>query len=229
MGLNIFISGHTSGIGLVTLQKLLNKGANVTGVARRKLDGAMAGLTQIQADLSDKKDVLRVCNSLAHESFDVVILNAGYNTIKPPEAYTPEEIMDICTLNFTAHAALLRACLPGLLNRKGSVIGIGSVSGLEVEKWNNYYGASKAGFHHLLDNMFEQYRRQDLRVTNIIPDIAKTNFYEHQQFEPSAEPDTFITPEAIAEVITGLIFEPPAYVPAQIVMRPQRFALNRKK
>lgn len=229
MALNILISGHTSGIGLAVVQRLLEQGASVTGIARRKLDRAPPGLTQHQADLSDKKELLRVCNTLEQERFDVLILNAGYNSIKPPEAYTPEEIIDICTLNFTAHAALLRACLPGLLNHKGNVIGIGSVSGLEVEKWNNYYGASKAGFHHLLDNLFEQYRRQGLRVTSIIPDIAKTNFYGHQQFEPSAEPETFITPEAIAEVINGLIFDPPAYVPTQLVMRPQRFALNRKK
>lgn len=223
--MHILLTGHTSGIGKNLCELLLQNNYQITGIARSKIDLVKPNLNQIQADLTNLEALKKVCNKISKTKFDIVILNAGYNDIKPAESYSINETIDICTLNFTAHAAILRACLPGLLNQKGWIFGIGSFSGLEVEKWNNFYGSAKAGLHHLLENIFNQYRKQDLKVTNIIPDIVNSSFYNHQQYKPSLNKDTYIESLEIAKLINNLIVNPPAYVPTQMVIRPQRFEL----
>ncbi len=224
----ILITGHSKGVGAALTQQLLEQGYEVLGIARTQV-AAHPQLTQWTYDLSKQDEVMKACERLSKEKLDVVILNAGWNDIRPAEAYAVEEIFNITTLNFTAHATILRATISSLLQNRGWVFGLGSFSGLEVERWNNYYGASKAALHHLLKNIFEQYRKQGLRVTTVIPDITQSSFYLHQQFEPAAERETHLLPEEIADVITRYIINEPAYVPEQLVMRPQRFELKRKK
>jgi short-subunit dehydrogenase len=226
---NILLTGHTKGIGHETLKLLLHEGYHVTGVSRTTIKSEEKNLQQIQADLSNQNEIISLCNKLSEKSFDAIILNAGYNDIRPAESYKVDELLQIINVNFTAHAAILRACIPSLLNNKGHVIGMGSFSALETGKWNNYYGASKAGFHHLLKNIFEQYRKQGLRVSNIIPDITASEFYAHQQFEPAEDDTAYIKPQSIANIIFDLIAHPKDYVPLEIVVRPQRFELRRKK
>ena len=63
----------------------------------------------------------------------------------------------------------------------------------------------------------------------IIREIRQVDFYKHQQFEPTDDAETFLRPEEVAHVISGFIINAPAYVPAQVVLRPQRFELRRKK
>jgi short-subunit dehydrogenase len=226
--MNILLTGHTKGIGHEILKLLLKQNCTVHTVSRTRLTNEHPNLTQYSCDLSNTVETEKLCNKLDKIKFDAVILNAGYNHIKPADAYKTEEIIKIINVNFTSNAALIRATLPGLLNQKGTIIGLGSYSALEVAKWNNFYGASKAGFHHLLKNIFEQYRKQGLRVSNIIPDITNTAFYEHQDFEPAKDEETYINPSEIAELVNELLFNPKKYVPLEILIRPQKFEIKRK-
>ncbi len=226
----IILTGHTRGIGMETLQLLLNKGFSVTGIARTKIEQEKSqNLTQFQFDLAKENELLKVGNKLKSIDCNAIILNAGFNHIKPADAYSPEEIIKIITLNLTAHAVLIRACLPSLLKNKGWIIAIGSYSGTEVEKWNNYYGAAKAGLHHLQNNLFEQYRKQGIKTCTIIPDITNSSFYNHQQIAPSNNPETFIEPGEIAKIILDILGKNSGYIPTQLVIRPQRLELIKKQ
>lgn len=228
MSKRVLITGHTKGIGAKTTRLLLDAGYEVIGIARSRGE-EHPKLTQYQMDLSSAEGIEQACKKVQPHKFDALILNAGFNQIKPAEAYGVNEIIALITGNLTAHAALIRATVAGLLQQQGIIIGLGSFSGIEVQRWNNYYGAAKAGFHHLLMNVFEQYRKQGLKVTNIVPDITHTDFYNQQDFAPSESEDAHIKPEQVADIIFNLIHQPQTYVTTQIVIRPQRFELKRKK
>lgn len=228
MNQRVLITGHSKGIGLQTTKLLLNKNIEVTGIARTKIP-EQNNLTQIQSDLSNVAELKKLCNSIKNNSVNTLILNAGFNFIKPPESYSVDEIIDLCTVNYTSHAAIIRACLPSLIQNKGTIIALSSLSANEVQKWNNFYGASKAGLQHLMNNLFEQYRKQGLRVTTIIPDIVNSSFYSKQDFEPGSDAETFIDEKQIAQLIFDLIVNPKPYVTTTITIRPQKFELNRKR
>lgn len=229
MNKHILITGHTRGLGNAITRKLLDtNNFHIVGISRTSACLNHPLITEISADLSDEQQTLQLQNVLSKYHFDAVILNAGANNIKPPEAYTPQEIQKIIQLNFTSNAVLIKMCLNGLLKNKGHIIGIGSYSGIEVKKWNNFYGSAKAGLHHLLRNLFEQYRRQELKVSIVIPDIMYSDFYHHQEYQPLSEKEYALQINDVAEIISQWIICPPNYVPFEIVLRPQMFQLLRK-
>lgn len=225
---HVLLTGHTKGIGSALLQILLKQGCRVTGIARSQVENKDLGLVQYSCDFADEKATKMLCKTVAHLRPDVLVLNAGFNDIRPAESYSVDEIFAIAQVNFTAHAALIKTFLPHLIQVQGLIVGVGSFSAIEHGKWNNYYGASKAAFHHLLRNLFEQYRKQGLRVCNIIPDLTASQFYDHQQFEPSKEKGAALRPEEVAQVMSQVILGTQEWVTTEIILRPQKFALNRK-
>lgn len=221
---NILITGHTKGIGNA-LWRILENEHQLTGIARNNIDSTHK---QYQADLSTETDIKKICEKIKSQNYDIIILNAGYNDIKPPEAYSIDEIIKILHVNFTSHAAIIRACITNLLKNNGHIIALGSFSANEIKKFNNYYGASKNALQHLLKNLFEQYRNQGLKVTTIIPDITNSNFYDHQQYEPINDPLKSINPEEVANLISTIINSNNNFVTNEIIIRPQQFELKRK-
>lgn len=228
MSKQILITGHSRGVGKKVTEMLLLKGYYVTGIARTAMP-EHPNLIQFSADLSAQNEIIRSCNYLKDKKFNIVFLNAGFNRIKPAESYTMDEIIKITNVNYTSQAAILNACLPSILNAKGRVIGMGSISGKEVARWNNFYGAAKASLNHLLNNCFEQYRKQNLKVTTLIPDIINSEFYQEQDFEPSTNEDAYIKIKDIADLVVDLIESDKQYNINEIVIKPQRFEIIRKK
>lgn len=229
MNKTILITGHSKGLGKSITEKLLNtKQFHIIGISRNSSYLNHPLLTEISADLSAINDVFKLQEQLKKYSFNGIILNAGANTIKPPESYSLEEIQKIIQLNFTTHALLIKMCLNNLLKNKGHIIGIGSFSGIEIKKWNNFYGSSKAALHHLLKNLFEQYRKQELKVSIVIPDIMNTAFYSHQEFDVVPESEYSLQVTDMAGMISQWIINPPDFVPFEITLRPQKFQLKRK-
>lgn len=229
MNKHILITGHSKGLGKAITEKLLQHSSfRIIGISRTPAHIQHPNLIEKFADLSDANQVFQLQHFLASYHFDFLILNAGYNHIKPPESYSLEEIQRIIQLNFTTNALLIKMCLNGLLKNKGHIIGIGSYSGMEIKKWNNFYGASKSALHHLLRNMFEQYRKNELKVSIVIPDIMHSTFYAHQDFETLENTQYALQVNDVAEIITQWIIHPTQYVPFEIVLRPQMFQLKRK-
>lgn len=225
----ILLTGHSKGLGRSIAEKLLAQSHHhIIGISRTSAGFKDKNFTEILTDLSDVPQVLHLQEQLKKYSFHTLILNAGANSIKPPESYKLEEIQNILQLNFTTNALLIRMCLNSLLKNKGHIIGIGSYSGLEIKKWNNFYGAAKSGLHHLLRNLFEQYRKQGLRVSIVIPDIMNSEFYKHQEYEPLEDDLYSLQVNDVAELIGNWIINPPSYVPLEIVLRPPMFQLKRK-
>jgi short-subunit dehydrogenase len=229
MNKTILITGHSKGLGRSITEILLATNRfNIVGISRSLSGINHPLLSEISADLSNENQVMSLQEKIKAIDFDVIILNAGSNSIKPPEGYSLQEIQEIIQLNFTSNALLIRMCLNGLLRKRGHIIGIGSYSGLEIKKWNNFYGSAKSGLHHLLHNLFEQYRKQGLKVSIVIPDIINTEFYKHQEYKPLDDTQYSLSSEDVANVIAQWIIHPPNYVPLEIILRPQMFQLKRK-
>lgn len=227
MNNQIILTGHTRGIGRSLLSLLLdNQYQNIVGISRTVL--GLSKVREISTDLSDPVQVRSVLPLLEVENPKYLILNAGGNSIKPAESYTFSEVERLFYLNLVSPSLILRACLPALLRNQGHIIVIGSYSALEIRRWNNYYGSAKAGIHHLAKNIFEQYRKQNLRVSLIVPDIVSSEFYSHQDFKPDVSAEFSISPVDVARLIFNMIDDKTDYIPLELVIRPQMFRLDRR-
>ncbi|MFN4299032.1 MAG: SDR family oxidoreductase [Thermaurantimonas sp.] len=227
MAEQIILTGHTRGIGAEVCKLLAaSEKYDVVGIARSR--SPIMGIRQFACDLSNSIETQKLCEKLKNENPKFLIVNAGGNSIKPAESYTVQEIERIYQLNLVSPAMIIRACLPALLRNEGHIIALGSFSALEVRRWNNYYGSAKAGLHHLAKNLFEQYRKQNLRVTLIVPDIVASDFYAHQDFQPDPSPLYSIPPTEVSQLVFDLIEKKTDYIPTEIVIRPQMFKLDRR-
>ncbi|MFN3951625.1 MAG: SDR family oxidoreductase [Thermaurantimonas sp.] len=227
MSNQIILTGHTKGIGRSLLSLLIQSGNfEVLGISRSS--AGIASISELSCDLSNPAEVKAILPHIESSNPGYLILNAGANSIRPAESYSYLEVEKAYYLNLVSPALLIRACIPALVRNKGHLIVLGSFSALEVRRWNNYYGSAKAGLHHLVKNIFEQYRKQQVRVSLIVPDIVASDFYSGQDFQPDTSPEYSISPDEVARLIFNIIQEKSGYVPFEVVIRPQMFKLHRR-
>lgn len=184
------ITGATSGIGEATAIKLAENDYNViiTGRRQEKLD-----LLKKKIESSTKQNVLALC-------FDVRVLSEAEQALE----YLPAEWSRIDVLvNNAGLAAGLHHINEGLLedweqmidtNVKGllyvskivsnimikqgygHIVNIGSIAGVQVYEKGNVYCASKHAVHALSQAMRVDLLSHGIRVTEIRPGLAETEF-----------------------------------------------------
>jgi len=122
-GMNIVITGCSSGIGFETVLELLkNKDNKVLGISRNKeklslLEGAVnsAQLQTLSLDITQLDEHQGTLQQMLHkhlQSVDVLINNAGLLVNKYFESFEPMEIDNIIDTNFKAPAAIIKFLLP---------------------------------------------------------------------------------------------------------------------
>jgi NAD(P)-dependent dehydrogenase (short-subunit alcohol dehydrogenase family) len=178
------VTGAGSGIGLATVRRFADEGANVVAVDIDAGAGdkaaAEAGGTFVQADVTVEEDVVRAF-AVAHETYgsvDVAFNNAG---ISPPD---DDSILTtgldawrrVQEVNLTSVYLCCRAAL-GYMRRqgKGSIINTASfvaVMGSATSQIS--YTASKGGVLALSRELGVQFAREGIRVNALCPGPVNT-------------------------------------------------------
>jgi NADP-dependent 3-hydroxy acid dehydrogenase YdfG len=174
------VTGASSGIGAATVRALAARGLHVHALARRQ-DRLQAladetGCTPLALDLRDRD---AVHERLATLEADIVVGNAG--TGRGMEGFlqaSPEDIETTIGVNVLALLHVLRATLPGMVERKrGHVITIGSTAGL-YPLYSVIYGASKGAVHLLHQNLRIELKGSGVRATEVLPGRVLTEIFD---------------------------------------------------
>ena len=86
----------------------------------------------------------------------------------------PDLIDGTITDSFTGPARLLTLLAPLIEERKGTVVGVGSVAGDRGRIGNYVYGAAKAGFHTYLSGLRNRLTRAGAHVVTVKPGFVDT-------------------------------------------------------
>ncbi len=102
---------------------------------------------------------------------DILINGAGVNSATPFLDISEQEMQNIMDINFYG---TLRACQAfGAYfqdhGRPGSIINLGSISGLNPLSRVFTYSASKAAVHNLSKNLAREWASQNIRVNTLVP------------------------------------------------------------
>lgn len=220
------ITGATSGIGEATA-RLLAKDYRLVICGRRKerlekLSGELGADIQILSfDVRDKEAVFRAIASLPEEwqIIDVLINNAGnahgLDLIHEGNTDDWDAMMDI---NVKGLLYVSKAILPQMVNRKkGHIVNISSIAGLEVYPKGNVYCASKHAVDALTKGMRMDLNEHGIKVTSIDPGLVETEFSE-VRFKGDSERAkqvyqnyTPLTSKDVAETI-AFVLNRPAHV-----------------
>lgn len=186
----IFISGATSGFGKACALRFAKEGYDVIISGRRK--ERLADLQkEIEStytqkvlplcfDVQKRKDVFAAVESIPSEwkKIDVLINNAGLAAGR--DLFDEADLDDWDTMIETNVKGLLyvsKAIVPLLIQQgNGYIINLSSVAGKEVYERGNAYCASKFAVGAISKSMRIDLLRHQIRVTNISPGAAETEF-----------------------------------------------------
>ncbi len=164
-------------------QGLAQAGANVAIVGRSEEKGAErlrmideAGGTGkfFAADVASRDSLTTLLENVLEwsgGSIDILVNGAGVNSPTPVLDIPDEEFSRILDINL---GAVLRSCQifgKQMLSQEngGSIINVGSISGLGPLSRVFTYSASKAAVHNLSKNLAREWAEQKVRVNTLVP------------------------------------------------------------
>jgi len=172
-------------------KRLAQEGMDVVVSGRRKMAlesvaselrelGARAAIAP--ADLADLSSVDSLITTAQSElgPLDVLVNNAGIETVGAFTSHTEQELTEMVNVNLTAPMLLTRRLLPELLARgRGHVVFIASVAGKVGPAYNEPYAATKAGLIALTQSLRAEYRDSPVGFSAVCPGfIAGEGMYE---------------------------------------------------
>ena len=184
----VIVTGGRSGIGQAIARRLRDEGARVFTAQR----GEDHEFEHVRADFSDPHCPSQVMGEVIEQAgqLDVLINNAGMMQEASVEAMSLESWQHVLMVNLTAPFLMIKAALPHLRAREGSIVNIGSIEGLGSNPNHAAYGASKAGLHGLTRAVAVDHSAEGIRCNAIAPGWIDTDL-NLDFIEATKDPDRF--------------------------------------
>jgi NADP-dependent 3-hydroxy acid dehydrogenase YdfG len=173
------VTGASTGIGAVVVERLAKQGLHVHAVARNaeRLDelAERTGCTPHAVDITDTAELTRVLGGL---EIDVLVNNAGVsrsgNILDADEFAIDEQI----AVNIQAVLHLVRLIMPGMVERDlGHIVNISSIAAVYNFGGNTIYHATKSAVHTLSRQLRVDGYGRRVRVTEICPGRVETEIF----------------------------------------------------
>lgn len=222
----ILITGATSGFGKACAElfaargwRLILCGRRMDRLAELQKRLSPADIHCSRLDVRENDQVKKFLSSLPRKfrEIDVLCNNAGLALgLEGAHEAQLDDWERMIDTNIKGLCYMTRAVLPGMVERKkGHIINIGSVAGNWPYPGGNVYGATKAFVKQFSNNLRTDLHGTPLRVTNIEPGIAETEFSivrfhgDRNRAEEFYEGTQPLTAGDIAEIIYWVTCLPP--------------------
>jgi 3-hydroxy acid dehydrogenase / malonic semialdehyde reductase len=183
----VVITGASSGFGRASAELFAKNGWFVIALARRE-----KALQQLQSSIGESNCLTQtfdVCQqqaitdlvenlAKAEISVDCLVNNAGLALgLESADKALVDDWQTMIDTNIKGLIMMTRALLPAMVAvKKGHIINIGSIAGNYAYPGANTYGASKAFVGQFSLNLRADLAGSNIRVTNIEPGLAETEF-----------------------------------------------------
>ncbi|PHQ35908.1 SDR family NAD(P)-dependent oxidoreductase [Rhodopirellula bahusiensis] len=188
------VTGASSGIGFELTRMLVNEGAHVVAVARRRerlieLANATSHPERVHCiagdvtDAATREEAMRAADSLRDGELDLLVNNAGVGAIGPFADASPERMRRVMEVNFFAPVDWTRDAIPRLRlaaqkDVRPVVCNIGSVLGHRAVPDKSEYCASKFALHGWNDSLRAELVREGIGVTMVSPSTTRSEFFD---------------------------------------------------
>lgn len=180
------VTGASSGIGLAIARLLGEEGHALTIASRRpeKLEAAAEGLraeglevNPLAANMASEEDIKAVVASHRERygRLDVLVNNAGGSPPADTATASPNFSRAIIELNLLAPLVFSQAANAVMQAQEagGSIVNIGSLSGVRPSPHTAAYGAAKAGLLNLTETMAQEFAPK-VRVNALVLGYVRT-------------------------------------------------------
>ncbi len=223
----VFITGASSGFGAACARRFATDGRPLL-LAARSLDKLERLADELQADcpvhvaaldVTNKDSIDKFFSSIPAEFSQIhtLINNAGLALgMEPAHEASLEDWETMIDTNVTGLVTITRGVLPGMVKRNaGHIVNLGSTAGNWPYPGGNVYCATKSFVKQFSRTLRSDLLGKQIRVTNIEPGMAETNFSMVRMKGDSGKADNVYTgtkplvAEDIADIIHWVTSIPP--------------------
>lgn len=230
----IFLTGASSGIGLIAAQALCQRGHHVWGTSRSR--DRLPNLPGFHATVLDLNDDRSIDAGFAEAvaaagEFDVLINNAGEGVFGPLEGFSSDALRAQFQTLLVGPLRLIALALPAMRERNsGLIINISSLAGELPVPFLAPYSAAKSALSTFSDGLNLELTHTGIRVVDVCPGDFATQFHPStervgdrlsQAYAPNLEiawqaidrnmqraPDPTLVADVIVRIIDGEIARP---------------------
>ncbi|GAA4612096.1 SDR family oxidoreductase [Actinoallomurus liliacearum] len=181
-GKKAVVTGASHGIGLAVVQALASVGAEVIGGARSASEALLTATPHaVEVDLATPDGPRTLVERALAEfgGIDILVNNVG-NGVKLAQGFldTDDDVWQrTFELNLFSAVRATRAALPSIIERKGSIINIGSVNSRIADPRLVHYSAAKAALTNLSKALSAEFSPLGVRVNTITPGPTRTRIW----------------------------------------------------
>jgi NAD(P)-dependent dehydrogenase (short-subunit alcohol dehydrogenase family) len=183
------VTGATSGIGRACAVAFAEAGAKVACVGRneealhdvsRQISRLGSEALPIKADVSSHVEAERAVNETLAQfgGIDVVVNAAGHISSGTIENTALEAWDDMMNVNVRAAFQLTQKALPSLIQRRGNIVNVSSVTGLRAFPGVLAYCVSKAALDQLTRCASLELAAKGVRVNAVNPGVVVTEIHK---------------------------------------------------
>ncbi|MEX0772157.1 MAG: SDR family oxidoreductase [Balneolales bacterium] len=221
------ITGASSGIGTEFSRALVDKGATVYGLARRKekLDQVKDQLGDrfipVTVDISKESEVSQFVKSTFSIKYkpDILINNAGLGALSPVDEFPVEKWDEMLNVNLSGIFYMTRLIVPLMKadDNVNHIVNIASVAGLVSNPNFSAYNATKYGVRGFSNALMKELRTYGIKVTCFYPGSVSTGFFEKTGREVHSN---MLSGEDVAHLMVNVLETPDNFLIDEIVLRP---------
>ncbi|MBC6449156.1 SDR family oxidoreductase [Actinokineospora xionganensis] len=217
------ITGASRGIGATIALALGNTHSLLLGGRDTEaLDAVAEHLPDARpwpVELTDDAAVAKAAADI--DRLDVLVHSAGVARVAPLTESPADLWRSMYEINVVAVAELTRLLLPALRAAKGHVVLINSGAGQNANPNWGPYAASKFALRAYADVLRAEEESAGLRVTSVYPGRTATDMQRIVRADEGAdfEPERYLTPESVAELVRTAIAATPDAHPTDLVIR----------
>jgi len=183
------VTGATSGIGQACAMAFAQAGASVVCVGRRsealqevktKISETGVDVLTIEADLAETEAPARVVEGAlkVFGGLDILVNAAGHISNGTIENTSLEAWDDMMNVNVRAVFQLMQKATPSLIERRGNIVNVSSVTGLRAFPGVLAYCVSKAALDQLTRCASLELAAKGVRVNAVNPGVVVTQIHK---------------------------------------------------
>jgi short-subunit dehydrogenase len=211
-GKTVVVTGASSGIGRATAIEMARRGADVVLAARRadRLDEVAAECralgvraTTVPTDVTREEECRRLIDSAGE--VDVLVNNAGFAILDTIAEASTDDLREMMDTNYLGAVHCTKAVLPQMLaRRRGSIVNVGSITGIMGVAKMAGYGATKAALIAFTEGLRDEVLDRGLRVALVCPGTTESEFFvkaERSKIPAASRLVPTATPEQVARAV----------------------------